>query len=116
MRRRRGSRGRDEPAGAGMATLVIDATLSRIEVLAAIALAVDSRVAGAGTADAHVPLPGGERAYVEIPKFGEPPPLAIDVISDVSVTDAQTAALGLRIALGNTTPWRIHPMFGGLAG
>lgn len=94
-----------------MATLVIDATLSRIDALAAIALSVDSYVKGAGTADAHVVLPHGERAYVEIPKFGEPPPLAIDVISDVSVDAARTAALGLRIALSNTTPWRIWEKF-----
>ena len=94
-----------------MATLVIDATLSRIDALAAIALAVDSHVKGAGTADAHVPLPRGERAYVEIPKFGEPPPLAIDVISDRSIDEAQTAALELKIALSNTTPWQIRELF-----
>ncbi len=94
-----------------MATLVVDAALSRIDALAAIALAVDSHVSGAGTAGAHVPLPRGERAYVEIPKFGEPPPLAIDIISDRSVEDARTAALELRIALSNSTPWTIRTLF-----
>ncbi|BDI22146.1 hypothetical protein [Herbiconiux sp. L3-i23] len=100
-----------ESVGAGMATLVVNATLSRIDALAAVALAVDSTVVGAWTAEAHVPLPGGERAYVEIPRFGEPPPLAIDVISDEGVVEARTAALALQIALGQVTPWEIQPTF-----
>lgn len=94
-----------------MATLVVNATLSRIDALASVALAVDSLVVGAGTSEAHVVLARGERAYVEIPKFGDPPPLAIDIVSDVGVAEARTAALELQIALGNTTPWEIRPTF-----
>jgi hypothetical protein len=102
---------RSDSAGAGLATLVVGAAVTRIDALAAIALAVDSHVAGSGTVWAHVPLSRGERAYVEIPKFGEPPPFAIDVVSDIGPQEARTAALELLIALGNATPWRIRPTF-----
>ncbi|MFD1712948.1 hypothetical protein ACFSBZ_00540 [Amnibacterium flavum] len=107
----RRARGSSDAAGAGLATLVVNATLSRIDALASVALAIDSRVVTPGTADAHVLLPRGERAYIEIPRFGEPPPLAIDIISDVSVEEARVAALELMIALTNSTPWEIRPMF-----
>ena len=100
-----------DSAGAGLATLVVNATLSRIDALASVALAIDSHVVGAGTADAHVVLARGERAYIEIPRFGEPPPLAIDVVSDVGVEEARMAALELLIALTNSTPWEIRPTF-----
>ncbi|WP_207455685.1 hypothetical protein [Desertivibrio insolitus] len=89
----------------GVATLVVDVALSRIDALAVIALAMDVPVTGAGTMDAHVRLPGGERAYVEIPRFGDPPPLAIDVVSDESEEAARTAALELRMLLSNTVGW-----------
>jgi hypothetical protein len=111
MIRRESYSGGSSLSGGGMATLVVNATLNRIDAMATVALAVHSRVVSPGTAQAHVLLPRGERAYVEIPKFGDPPPLAIDVISDFSVEEARIAALELQIALGNSTPWEIRPTF-----
>jgi hypothetical protein len=98
-------------ASGGVATLVVGATISRIDALAVIALAVDGPVTGAGTVDAHVRLPRGERAYVEIPRFGDPPPFAIDIVSDVSEDAARTAALELRMLLANTAGWDARPTF-----
>jgi hypothetical protein len=100
-----------DSTGSGIATLVVGAPLSRVDALATIALAVDSHVAGSGTVEAHVPLPRGERAYVEIPRFGDPPPFAIDVISDIGREEARTAALELLIALRSCTAWEIRPAF-----
>lgn len=97
-----------EPA---VATLVVGAAVSRIDALAIIALACDTIVTGAGTADAHVILPSGARADVLIPKFGDPPPFAIDVSTDAGDDAARTAALELQIALENSTAWPMRRDF-----
>jgi hypothetical protein len=48
---------------------------------------------------------------MEIPKFGEPPPLAIDVYSDVSDDHAKVQALWVLEALESSTVWRVTPDF-----
>lgn len=98
-------------AAPGVATLIVPIALSRIDALAVIALAVHGRVEGAGTGEAWVPLPDGSRAYVEIPRFGDPPPFAIDVESDAGVDAARTAALALELALSQSTGWPIRRDF-----
>jgi hypothetical protein len=48
---------------------------------------------------------------MEIPKFGEPPPLAIDVYSDVNDDHAKVQALWVLEALETSTVWRVTPDF-----
>ncbi|CAN5168196.1 hypothetical protein BH11ACT3_BH11ACT3_01240 [soil metagenome] len=90
-----------------IATLVVQSAVTKIDALAIIALATDSFVAGAGTVSPSVPLGRNVRVEVEIPKFGEPPPLAIDVVSEIGLGEAQAAARDLRSLLERVTPWRI---------
>lgn len=98
-------------ASPAVATLVVPVALSRIDALAVIALAVDGHVEGVGTADSFVPLADGARAYVEIPRFGDPPPFAIDVESDAGPEAARAAALALEVALRAATPWAVRRDF-----
>lgn len=94
-----------------LATLVVRSAVTKIDALAIVALAVDAPVRGARTVHPYIELVGGERVEIEIPKFGEPPPLAIDVYSGTSVDRARSAALALRTVLEGVTPWRIVPDF-----
>ncbi|MBI5160715.1 MAG: hypothetical protein HY996_04770 [Micrococcales bacterium] len=94
-----------------VATLVVPVALSRVDALAVIALAVEGQVVGAFTPDAHVPLPDGARAYVEIPRFGDPPPFAIDVESEGGAGASRLAAEDLARRLRASTGWEIHQDF-----
>ena len=69
---------RETPPDA-VATLVVQVTVTKLDALAVISLAVDSPVLAAGSSRPRIELDGGAWAEVDIPKFGEPPPLAIDV-------------------------------------
>lgn len=69
-------------------TIYTDAVLTAPEALAAIARAAGSTVLQPGTPEAHVPLSGGSVARIEVAKFGDESPVAIDVTGD----DADTAA------------------------
>ena len=58
------------------------------------------------------PIDGrGAWVEIEIPKFGEPPPLAIDVYSTVSDDHARLQALTLLATLEAYTGWSIRPDF-----
>lgn len=94
-----------------LATLVVQSAVTKIDALAIIALALDSPVRDARTVRPYIELVGGERVEIEIPKFGEPPPLAIDVISTDSLHAARIAAIALQMTLESVTPWRIVPDF-----
>ncbi len=102
-----------EPGGPPLyaATLVATVALSAIDALAVIALVLDRPVQGVGTARRHVLLDGGAWAEVEIPKFGEPPPLAVDVYSTRDDAHARAEALDLAARLREVAGWRIHPDF-----
>lgn len=94
-----------------VATLVVQVAVSKLDALAVIALAVDRPVIAAGSARPRIELDGGAWAEVEIPKFGEPPPLAIDVRSSLSLDHAQLSALALAAALEREAGWAVHPDF-----
>ena len=81
------------------------------DALCVIALAVARPGRGAGSARPRIELDGGAWAEVEIPKFGEPPPLAIDVRSPLSLDHAQLSALALAAALEREAGWAVHPDF-----
>jgi hypothetical protein len=93
------------------ATIVVRSPVTKIDALAIVALAVDSPVREQRTVRPYVELEGGARAEIEIPKFGEPPPLAIDVYSTVSHDHAALQALRLMASLESYTGWSIRPDF-----
>ena len=93
------------------ATLVLRRAVTKLDALAMIALVLDRPVEGAGTVRPRITLGDTVWAEVEIPKFGEPPPLAIDVYSTVSHEHAVLEALRLMAALEQYTGWSIRPDF-----
>ncbi|MGX5680149.1 hypothetical protein [Schumannella luteola] len=93
------------------ATLVASAALSRVDALAVVALARDTHVEGAGTPRPRVALGGGAWVEVEIPKFGDPPPVALDVYSNRSDDHARLEALRLAADLERVAGWSIDPDF-----
>jgi len=91
-----------------VATIVADIHATKPEALGIIAAALDATVQGAHTASAFVALPGGGRVEVEIPKFGEAPPLAIDVHDPRGEAEARSAAQSLLELLSGATAWPLH--------
>jgi hypothetical protein len=93
------------------ATLVLQRAVAKPDALALIALVLDRAVEGAGTTEPRVPLGDGAWVEVEIPKFGEPPPLAIDVWSSLSIDHARLEALRLAVVLEQSAGWVVVPDF-----
>lgn len=91
-----------------VATLVADIHATKPEALGIIAAALDATVQGAHTAHAFVDLPHGGRVEVDIPKFGEAPPLAIDVHDPRGDAEARESAQALLELLGDATVWPLH--------
>jgi hypothetical protein len=91
-----------------IATLVADAHATKPEALGIIAAALDAPVQDAHTAHPFVALPGGSRVEVDIPKFGEAPPLAIDVHDPRGEAEARAAAEALLTVLAAATAWPLH--------
>ncbi len=91
--------GRDTASGPFSAMLVVDLPIAKLDALDVIAFVADSTVENAQTAFPRVPLEPNAWAEVQIPKFADPPPLAVDVCSDESVGTARAAADRLRVAL-----------------
>jgi hypothetical protein len=90
------------------ATIVLHEAVTKPEALAAAATALGSTVQGLGTAFAFVPIMTGGRVEVDIPKFGEAPPLAVDVYDHRSAAHATETALRLKAALESSTGWKIE--------
>ena len=95
-----------------VATIVADTHATKPEALRIIAAALDATVQGAHTAAAFVALPHGGRVEVEIPKFGEAPPLAIDVHDPRGEAEARSSAQSLLELLSGTTAWPLHHLRG----
>lgn len=90
---------RDTASGPFVVTLVVDLPITKLDALEVIAFAADSAVDHAGTAHPRVSLAPNAWAEVQIPKFADPPPLAIDVCSDASESVALVQAERLAAAL-----------------
>lgn len=99
--------GRDTAGGPFVVTLVVDLPITKPDALETIAFACDGTVEHARTAYPRVSLSPGAWAEVQIPKFADPPPLAIDICSDESTEVARAAADRLKGALENLG-WRIR--------
>lgn len=100
-----------DPTLGAVATLVVQVALNKIDALGVISLSADSPVLAAGSARPRIELDGGAWAEVDIPKFGEPPPLAIDVRSPLGLDHARLSALGLAAALEREAGWSVYPDF-----
>lgn len=98
----------DAAPTAFVATVVADTATTKLDALTIVANAAQGVITDAGTPRAAVALPSGARAQIEIPKFGEPPPLTIDVVSTESVEAARTQADALREAIAAVTGWEVR--------
>ena len=92
-------------------TIVVMSAVNKLDALAIVALAVDSLVEGQLTQRPWIPLAENAWVEIEIPKFGEPPPLAIDVYSSLSDQHAKLTALTLIATLEANTAWKARPDF-----
>lgn len=99
------------PPRAAVATIVAANAVDKLAALQIIADAVGSFVKGAGTSQPAIPLAEGVWIRIEIPKFGEPPPLAIDVHAAGGTERARSEALALMERLRERTPWLLSPTF-----
>lgn len=99
---------RDAAGGPYAVTLVVDMPVTKLDALDVIAYVADAVIEHAGTAFPRVGLAPGAWAEVQIPKFADPPPLAIDVCSDVSTDHARTHADRLTTALIRVG-WTVRP-------
>lgn len=107
---------RSAPPAEYCATIVVMSAVTKLDALAIVALAVDRPVERQRTMRPFVLLDGegfarGAWVEIEIPKFGEPPPLAIDVYSSISDDHARLQALTLMARLEQCTGWGIRPDF-----
>lgn len=91
--------GPDATSGPFVVTLVVDLPIAKPDALEVIAFVSDGAIEHARTAHPRVGLGRGVWAEVQIPKFADPPPLAVDVCSDVSWNVAATEAARLADAL-----------------
>ncbi|MBB5639751.1 hypothetical protein [Cryobacterium roopkundense] len=90
------------------ATIVAQTYQTKPEALAIIAAALALPVTGTATAHSYISLARGGRVEVEIPKFGESLPLAIDVYSRRSAAEARTSAQNVLEILTTATGWQIE--------
>lgn len=89
-------------------TLVIDLPITKLDALDTIAFVADGEVENPGTARPRVWLSTDAWAQVEIPKFADPPPIAIDVCSEHSRDAALFQAQRLAAAL-EKLGWTVRP-------
>ena len=91
--------GRDTASAPFAVTLVVDMPITKLDALDVIAFVSDGAVENAGTAYPRVPVGRNAWAEVQIPRFADPPPFAVDVCSDASIEVARVAAVRLAEAL-----------------
>lgn len=98
---------RDTASGPFVVTLVVNMPVTKLDALDVIAFVADGSVQHPGTASPRVSLAPNVWAEVQIPKFADPPPLAIDVCSDASSELAMRHARRLAAAL-ERLEWRVR--------
>ncbi len=90
-----------------MVSLVVNLPIAKPDALAVIALVSDGEVLDAGSADPRVWVSPRSWAMVDLPRFAEPPPFAVDVCSNDAGAAREDARL-LAAAL-ERVGWRIEP-------
>ncbi|WQB71461.1 hypothetical protein T9R20_05725 [Microbacterium invictum] len=88
-------------------SLVVNLPIAKPDALAVIALVSDGEVLDAGSADPRVWVSPRSWAMVDLPRFAEPPPFAVDVCSHEPAA-AREDARRLAVAL-ERVGWRIEP-------
>ncbi|MFE1644029.1 hypothetical protein [Microbacterium sp. P01] len=96
----------DEPLY--VVSIIVDAPITKLDALDVVAFVADSAIEGAGTAHPRVRIGAHAWAEVEIPKFADPPPLAIDIYSHVSLATATAEAARLQLGL-ERVGWSARP-------
>jgi hypothetical protein len=99
------------PARQAVATIVASDAVTKLEALDVLSRVTGSPVEGARTPAPRVSLGPGAWAQIDIPKFGEPPPLAIDVYVEGEESEAQRHALTLAERLRAEAGWSVLPAF-----
>lgn len=89
-----------------MVSLVVNLPIAKPDALAVIALVSDGEVLDAGSADPRVWVSPRSWAMVDLPRFAEPPPFAVDVCSHDAGAAREDARL-LAAAL-ERVGWRIE--------
>jgi hypothetical protein len=97
---------RDTADAPFVVTIVVDTAVTALDALEVIAFAADARIEREGSAYPRVGLAPDAWAEVHIPKFADPPPLAIDVCSGTSLAVATHHAELLAASL-QRLGWRI---------
>lgn len=92
-----------------MVSLVVNLPIAKPDALDVIALVSDGEVSDPGSADPHVWVSPRSWAVVELPRFAEPPPFAINVCSTDSIAVAHADARRLAAAL-ERVGWRVEPL------
>jgi hypothetical protein len=100
-----------DPPSAAVATIVAADAVDKLDALAVISRTLGAPVRGGGTASPTIALADGLWIQIDIPKFGEPPPLAIDVHAVAGPAAARREALELMRRLAEATDWTLTPAF-----
>ncbi len=90
-----------------VATIVIHEAITKLDALNMIATVSGTRITDSGSANPIVVLSSGSRVEIDVPKFGEAPPMAVDVWSDVSAEHARRDALQMQSLLQKSAGWKV---------
>lgn len=91
-----------------IATIVADTATNKLDALAILSAASDGTIVGRDTPDVHLVLQSGSWAVIDIPKFGEPPPLTIDISSRGNEHHASAEAAAVSASLSRATGWSVR--------
>ena len=90
-----------------VATIVIHEAITKLDALSMIAKVVGERLENSDSADPLIVLASGSRVQIDVPKFCEAPPMAVDVWSAESVETARIDATRVRDLLQESTAWQV---------
>ena len=90
-----------------VATIVIHEAVTKLDALQMIATVSGALIQESGSAHPFIVLASGSRVDIDVPKFGEAPPMAVDVSSDVSADLARRDAIAVQILLQETARWTV---------
>jgi hypothetical protein len=90
-----------------VATLVIHEAITKREALATIAKVLGTHIQNSDSAQPVIELPSGSRVQIDVPKFGEAPPMAVDVCSSENADTARIDASRIYERLQQSTAWRV---------
>lgn len=90
-----------------VATIVIHEAITKLEALATIAEVVGAHIQNPDSAQPVIVMASGSRVRIDVPKFGEAPPMAVDVCSGTSTETARIDATYVCERLEQSTTWKV---------